>query len=337
MRTSLKTIFSFLLCFCLLSGAAVFGLPAEASVSISANATVSGDTVTAVFTFPDATFASVSVDVTYNTAHLKLSAEGTHTAPAGLMAALTPMATANGQGKCTFGVVGMADTSYNGASLTLVFHVEDASVTETTLTATVTKCKSANQADFALGGVSKTVTLKTVTPPPSSDSEGNGSTGVTDEGGSSDSSDLPVSSTGSGNAASSDTPSSGESDKPVSSDKTSSKAPSDTETSDTGTVTDSAEVSDTDSVLSSETDTATDLPLTESATDLTLSQNSDTAPSVGSTVSLGAQNPVSDKGSEGISTDTVILLVSIAVACCLCFCLTYLGLRRQAPKDPEEE
>lgn len=334
MRTSLKTIISILLCLCLTGGAIVlFDSPTKASVALSANATVSGETVTVTVTFPDVTLASVSVDVAFNTAHLKMSAEATHTVPAGPMAMPSPSATANSQGKCTLAVAGMTDISFNGVTLTLVFHVESTEVESTNVTVTVTKATKADTSPVSLEGATKEITLKTVTPPPpppppsSDESDSSVSSSVTDEGGDSDVSDTPKPPV-----------SSVTSSKPTSS-VTSSKVPSDSQTTDTGTVTDLPEVSDTESILSSsESDAITDLPVTDTS-DSDLSQTSDTNTSSNPTsVPLGTQVVRTEgNGGSGMSTDTVVLLVSIAAACFLCFCLTYLGLRRQTPKNPEEE
>lgn len=337
-----KKTLVFALCFTIVFVSALgVSLRTQAAASLVVSATVNGTSVNVSVAFPDISFAASTVEVSFNPAHLELSAKATTAGLTHGMISISEAANANAAGKCTFAIMNFTgNLSAKGGTLNLVFTIKDATVETTPLTVTVVNCGDTSANPIELGGTSATLTLKTVTPPPpppSSDSEGSGSSEVVTDTPDSDDSDTPVSSGNSNSSGTSDTPNSGSSEKPVSSNKTSSKVPSDSQTSDTGTVTDSAEASDTESIVSSsESDVATDLPLTDT-TILPPSQNSDANPPASSTVSLGGQTPRPTPQDEGIDTDTVILLVSIAVACCLCFCLTYLGLRRQAPKNPEEE
>lgn len=301
-------------------------LHTNAAATLSANATVNGNTVTVTVTFPNVSFKAGTIEVSFNKAHLQLASKGTTSGLSHAMITATEVADANAGGFCRFAIMDFTSpVSANGGTLTMIFSVADASVSSTNITVTVIDCGNGPNDSVELAGTTKAVTLKqpTTTDTSSGASSGGQSSGSQSSG----SQSSGTTNTGSGSSGTSDTPSvNSSSSKPTSSAKPSSNpVSSNPETSDTGTETDT-QITDTESgfeISQTETDAGTGTEGAPPVTD-TNDAPSGTTTGISASADTSTQKP---KGGLDLST-SAIAIISLSVAAFICCLLTLAGFLR---------
>lgn len=303
-------------------------LHTNAAATLSANATVNGNTVTVTVTFPNVSFKAGTIEVSFNKAHLQLASKGTTSGLSHAMITATEVADANAGGFCRFAIMDFTSpVSANGGTLTMIFSVADASVSSTNITVTVIDCGNGPNDSVELAGTTKAVTLKQSTSTDTSSGSGSSSGGQSSGSQSSGSQSSGTTNTGSGSSGTSDTPSvNSSSSKPTSSAKPSSNpVSSNPETSDTGTETDT-QITDTESgfeISQTETDAGTGTEGAPPVTD-TNDAPSGTTTGISASADTSTQKP---KGGLDLST-SAIAIISLSVAAFICCLLTLAGFLR---------